>query len=45
MEWPGGLYGAGMHDYVIREIEIGGRAALYEDLEAAEGPELSEPGP
>jgi hypothetical protein len=29
-----GLYGSGMGDYVLREIEIGGRAALYEDMEA-----------
>ena len=32
--YPGGLYGSGMHDLVIREIEIGPRAALYEDMEA-----------
>jgi hypothetical protein len=34
MKWPFGLYGAGMHDYVLREIEVGSRAALYEDMEA-----------
>ncbi len=32
--FPGGLYGPGMHDYIIREIEIGPRAALCEDMEA-----------
>lgn len=32
--WPGGLYGIGMHDFVIRELEIGSRAAAYEDSEA-----------
>ena len=29
-----GLYGHGMHDLVLREVEIGIRAALYEDMEA-----------
>lgn len=32
--YPHGLYGAGMHDYVIREIELGSRAAMCEDAEA-----------
>jgi hypothetical protein len=31
--WPFGLYGQGMHDFIIREIEIGQRAALFEDME------------
>jgi hypothetical protein len=29
-----GLYGSGMHDFVLLEAEIGTRAALYADLEA-----------
>lgn len=32
--WPFGLYGHGMHDFVMRELEIGHRAATYEDSEA-----------
>ena len=32
--YPLGLYGSGMHDFVMRELEIGRRAATYEDLEA-----------
>lgn len=31
--WPFGLYGHGMHDFVLRELEIGTRAALAEDAE------------
>jgi hypothetical protein len=31
--WPFGLYDTGMHDFIIREIEIGNRAALCEDME------------
>jgi hypothetical protein len=31
--WPWGLYGAGMHYFIIRELEIGSRAALCEDSE------------
>jgi hypothetical protein len=33
VSWPGGLYGHGMHEFVIRELEIGYRAATMEDLE------------
>lgn len=29
-----GIYGSGMHDFVIRELEIGRRAAACEDSEA-----------
>lgn len=29
-----GIYGQGMHDFVIRELEIGQRAASCEDSEA-----------
>jgi hypothetical protein len=29
-----GLYGSGMHDFVMRELEIGTRAALYAEMEA-----------
>lgn len=32
--WPFGLYGAGMHELILREIEIGKRAAQYEDMES-----------
>ena len=32
--WPGGLYSNGMHDFVLRELEIGRRAAAYEESEA-----------
>lgn len=28
-----GLYSHGMHDFVLRELEIGNRAAMYEDSE------------
>lgn len=28
-----GLYGPGMHDFVIREMEVGTRAAICEDSE------------
>lgn len=31
------LYGKGMHDYVMREIEIGKRATLFEDEEWSSG--------
>lgn len=27
------LYGQGMHDFVLREAEIGTRAAMFEDSE------------
>lgn len=33
MNWPHGLYGNGMHDFIVREFEIGQRAALNEDSE------------
>lgn len=33
MWWPHGLYGPGMHDYIVREIEIGTRAASAQDAE------------
>ena len=28
-----GLYGKGMHDFILRELEIGYRAAVVEDSE------------
>lgn len=28
-----GLYGKGMHDFILRELEIGTRAAMVEDSE------------
>lgn len=31
-----GIYGKGMHDFVLRELEIGYRAAVTEDSERAE---------
>lgn len=34
MVWPMGLYGSGMHDFVLREAEIGWRAAVNEDSES-----------
>ena len=33
MNWPFGLHGPGMHDFILREIEIGTRAAMAEDSE------------
>lgn len=35
MTWPFGLHHSGMHDFVLRELEIGKRAAIVEDSEAA----------
>lgn len=35
ISWPFGLYGQGMHDFVLRELEIGRRAAACEDDERA----------
>lgn len=35
MRYQFGIYGPGMHDFVLRELEIGFRAAVYEDMEAA----------
>ena len=44
--WPGGLYGAGMHDYILTEIELGDRAALAADMEACEyGALIPDPKP
>lgn len=37
MTWPGGLYGAGMHDFVLREAEVGYRVAMAEDEDAYMG--------
>lgn len=37
MTWPGGLYGAGMHDFVLREAEVGTRVAMAEDEDAVMG--------
>lgn len=35
--WPGGLYSSGMHDFVLREAEVGTRVALAEDEDACMG--------
>lgn len=35
--WPGGLYSSGMHDFVLREAEVGTRVALAEDEDAYMG--------
>lgn len=32
--WPPGLRGSGMHDWVVRELEVGRRVADAEDDEA-----------
>lgn len=32
--YPFGLYGAGMHDFILRELEVGTRVAMAEDNEA-----------
>jgi hypothetical protein len=37
MSWPGGLYSNGMHDFVLREAEVGFRVALAEDEDACMG--------
>lgn len=37
MSYPFGLYSNGMHDFIVREIEIGYRAALYEEGEYSTG--------
>lgn len=31
--WPGGLYGKGMHDFVLTEMEMGTRVAMAQDDE------------
>jgi hypothetical protein len=33
ISWPFGLYGHGMHDFILRELEIGFRAASFEEGE------------
>lgn len=33
MVFPFGLYGSGMHDFVLREAEVGTRVAVCEDNE------------
>ena len=35
--WPGGLYSSGMHDFVLRDAEVGTRVALAEDEDACMG--------
>lgn len=35
--WPGGLYSSGMHDFVLREAEVGTRVAMAEDEDACMG--------
>ncbi len=35
--WPGGLYSHGMHDFVLREAEVGTRVAMAEDDDACMG--------
>lgn len=36
MDWPFGLYGAGMHDWLIDELELGTRVAHFMDSENVE---------
>lgn len=31
--WPGGLYGSGMHDWILMEAELGTRVAHAQDSE------------
>jgi hypothetical protein len=33
MNWPGGLYSTGAHEFIIREAEMGTRVAHAEDDE------------
>jgi hypothetical protein len=33
VNWPFGLYGAGMHDWLIDELELGARVAHFIDSE------------
>lgn len=33
MDWPFGLYGAGMHDWLMDELELGTRVAHFMDTE------------
>jgi hypothetical protein len=33
-----GHYGSGMHDFIIRECEVGWRIAMAEDAEMYDGP-------
>jgi hypothetical protein len=33
VNWPFGLYGAGMHDWLIDELELGTRVAHFLDSE------------
>jgi hypothetical protein len=33
VNWPFGLYGAGMHDWLIDELELGTRVAHFMDSE------------
>lgn len=33
MRWPGGLYGNGMHDFILMEAELGFRVAAAQDDE------------
>lgn len=35
MSWPGGLYGNGMHQFILDEAELGFRAAYALDYEQA----------
>lgn len=36
MNWPFGLYGAGMHDWLMDELELGTRVAHFLDSENTE---------
>lgn len=33
MSWPGGVYGPGMHGFVLMELELGTRVAMAQDAE------------
>ena len=44
--FPAGLYGSGMHEYVLDEIELGRRAAACADAEACgDSPLFPDPEP
>lgn len=35
--WPGGLYGRGMHGFILDEAMLGTRVAMAQDAEDCEG--------
>jgi hypothetical protein len=38
VDWPFGLYGAGMHDWLMDELELGTRVAHFLDSENNQWP-------